>query len=398
LRSKLKRRIITIISIVIAFLLIISLILPTLLSGASTLDELYGQYDQLVRQQEQIEKKIKDNNDKKASTAQKQKTIAESISSSQKEIKLLNSIIDTLNAQIAEKQAAIEKAQKDIDENYELFKQRMRAMYEAGNLTYIQVLLSSSSLTDFLAREEIIRQIAKHDTELLKRLEQDKQVIVDAQNAIKQQEEANESYKASLVAKTARLERQQAQNTQLIVQLNSENAALEAKQEALNSQIQEALRSLESSGGGLLGTGNFRWPTASYNKADINTGGSKFGWRTNPYTGRYSYHDGIDISGSLGVPIYAADSGTVRFSIGSLGASSMAPIYGRSYVFIDHHNGYITMYGHNSRRASGVYEGAAVVKGQIIAYMGSEGWSTGPHLHFSIYKNGTPVNPLNYLP
>ena len=114
---------------------------------------------------------------------------------------------------------------------------------------------------------------------------------------------------------------------------------------------------------------------------------SPFGYRFHPIYGRKIFHSGIDIGVDEGTPVHAADSGVVV-------EADWIDGYGNA-VIIDHGNGMSTLYGHNSELA--VSAGQTVSKGQVIAYAGSTGNSTGPHVHFEVRVNGDPVNPLNYL-
>lgn len=116
---------------------------------------------------------------------------------------------------------------------------------------------------------------------------------------------------------------------------------------------------------------------------------STFGWRDSPFGGRSeSFHDGIDIANHSGTEVVAAGDGRVIMA-------GWKPVYGRT-IIIDHGEGITTKYAHNSSLL--VEEGERVKKGQSIARMGSSGRSTGPHLHFTIFKNDNPVDPLIYLP
>lgn len=114
---------------------------------------------------------------------------------------------------------------------------------------------------------------------------------------------------------------------------------------------------------------------------------SRFGYRSDPITGRKTFHEGYDIANSYGTPIYATADGIVTFSGRNSG-------YGNE-IIINHGNGFETVYAHNSKNI--VKKGDFVRKGQVIAYMGSTGRSTGAHLHYEVRKYGTPVNPANYL-
>ena len=112
---------------------------------------------------------------------------------------------------------------------------------------------------------------------------------------------------------------------------------------------------------------------------------SRFSWRVNPFTGRRTFHNGIDMAAPTGTPIYAALGGTVI-------ATGWDNVYGK-YVTVAHHSGYKTLYGHMSKIT--VKKGAHVTTATKLGEVGSTGQSTGPHLHFTVYKNGSPINPAN---
>jgi murein DD-endopeptidase MepM/ murein hydrolase activator NlpD len=134
--------------------------------------------------------------------------------------------------------------------------------------------------------------------------------------------------------------------------------------------------------GGSIGTGTYTWPAPGYRNIT-----SSYGMRYHPILKVNKLHTGIDIGAPSGAKIVAADSGTVIYS-GWLGA------YGNA-IIIDHGAGISTLYGHQSARLVSV--GAKVTKGQTIGKVGSTGWSTGPHLHFEVRKNGNPINPRSYV-
>ena len=173
-------------------------------------------------------------------------------------------------------------------------------------------------------------------------------------------------------------------------------ADLQASSDAIRAMLQQraaeraaaaaaAAQAAQSSGGGsdytyVQGTGQLAWPVSG-----VITSG--FGWREHPIFGRQIFHTGIDIGVDEGTPVHAADSGTVVYSGWMDG-------YGYAVV-IDHGNGISTLCAHNSDLA--VSEGQSVSKGAVIAYAGSTGNATGPHVHFEVRVNGDPVNPLGYL-
>ncbi|MDP8971232.1 MAG: M23 family metallopeptidase, partial [Actinomycetota bacterium] len=126
--------------------------------------------------------------------------------------------------------------------------------------------------------------------------------------------------------------------------------------------------------------GRLLWPAQGPKTSD-------FGWRTHPLFGTRSFHAGIDIGAGHGAPIWAADAGVVV-------AAAARGGYGNTVV-VDHGEGLSTLYAHQSRVAA--RPGQAVSRGQVIGYVGSSGYSTGPHLHFETREDGTPVDPMRYL-
>ena len=176
---------------------------------------------------------------------------------------------------------------------------------------------------------------------------------------------------AGSIEKIQELEAASQQVRNIIAQRQAERAA-------------QAAQAAAGGGGGynwVQGSGALSWPVSSHEIA------SGFGGRYHPIYGRYIFHDGIDIAADYGEPVHAADGGTVIYAGWISG-------YGNA-VIIDHGNGMSTLYGHNE--SLNVSEGQGVSKGSVIAYAGSTGNSTGPHLHFEVRINDEPQNPLGYL-
>lgn len=167
---------------------------------------------------------------------------------------------------------------------------------------------------------------------------------------------------------------------QVLTERSKAEQALQELQQT-SQEIEKRLRGSSGHGGSSQGTGTMAWPL----HGEIT---SPFGYRTHPIFGTRIYHSGIDIAADTGDPVRAADSGVIE-SAGWLGGYGYA-------VIINHGNGLATLYGHNSELL--VSEGQRVAKGQVISRAGSTGWSTGPHLHFEVRQDGSPVNPLNFLP
>jgi len=295
---------------------------------------------------------------------------------------LMNEIAE-LNEIIAELQKAIEQAEENYEKQLELFKTRLRAMYINSNETTLDMLLQSKSLTEFLEKLELISAISRYDRELIDNLLLAKQEVeykrkIQEEQKILAQKKAEESKQRleTLVASRADLERQIEENKERIKQLEKQEQELLKKSQELNSLIASLSKRTKYVEGQMV------WPLQ--NTTTITSG---FGRRYHPILKKYSTHTGIDIGGKYGESILAANKGTVIIA-------GWQDAYGYTVV-IDHGGGITTLYGHCSKLL--VKVGDEVKAGQVIAKVGSTGWSTGPHLHFEVRVNGEPQNPLNYV-
>jgi murein DD-endopeptidase MepM/ murein hydrolase activator NlpD len=389
-----KKRIISIIAVIIVLAFILgSMIIPAVSLNAKAQDPittLQNQYSSLQKRQQQIAGQIAANKNSQVDTATKKAAIDEDITVVQQQIAVLTQQIATLNGQISTKEQELVDAQKDIDVNYQLFKERMRAIYINGDQSFIEVLLSSANVNDFLMKSEILSDISIHDTELLTRLKADKQAIEDAKKVIENDKASVQSSQTSMKAKKSYLGTQSAYSASLLVQLHAQQVSLDAQKDSVQKQMDAANKQIEQlkSQGAYVG-GQLAWPLQGL----TTTITSNFSYRSSPTTGRGEFHVGIDITklggGTAGRPISAANDGTVIVAIHSNVS------YG-NHIVVDHGGGMLTLYGHCTSFAAGIDVGTKVKKGQIIAYVGSTGNSTGPHLHFSVILNGKYVNPLNY--
>ncbi len=265
--------------------------------------------------------------------------------------------------------------------------ERLKAMYEMGEPSYVEVLLNASSFSDFVERAEYMKRVADQDSTLLVEYVNDKKQA----ERLRAQLEADEAREAALTREQHRkkvaYESQAAKAEQLLEQANSERTAAEqqlAELEQASKEIEQMLRSIQTgrSGSGLRYAGEW----SGWGSAPIRGGyriSSRFGSRIHPITGRRSFHDGVDLACSSGTPIHAAANGRVVHA-GWYGAYGIA-------IVIDHGSGWSTLYGHCSSLACGT--GQNVSAGQVVGCVGSTGYSTGPHLHYSVRNYGAPVSP-----
>ena len=329
---------------------------------------------------------------------------------------------EDLQNEIDETQTKLAEAQVSEDNQYEAMKKRIQYLYEEGDVAYIDALMSSASFEDSLTKSEYVDQLSTYDQKQLNKLVKTKNDIAEYQQTLKDDLADVEKVKADLETKQADLDDVISQKNAEInkysddVEMQKALAAEYAKQESeLDDKLAELARqeqqrleeerkqreaeqqqqdnnggsdnsgsdsdnSGSNNGGSTTGSGQFIWPVSG----PIT---DYFGPRESPTAGASSNHMGIDIGCSYGVPIAAADAGVV--TVAEWGES------GGNYVMIDHGNGFVTMYLHNSSLAVSV--GDVVSQGQTIAYAGSTGYSTGTHCHFSVFLNGSYVNPLDYL-
>ena len=307
--------------------------------------------------------------------------IASKIEKQEKSIKSLQKQIDKKEKAYQKSQQDMEATKKKMEDRKEKLGLRVRAMYKTGAVGYVDIILNSRSFSEVVSNAELVKKIYTSDQNALTEIKQQKQEIADKQDSLKQQ-------KADLEEKQAELEKQQKEMKSEESQLKAQYAKLKAKESKIEKKLQAKLAaaadsSSSSSGSSdssyIAGDGSLGWPCTGTITTEF---GTKRSW--DPYS---TAHTGMDIAVSYGTAIHAAASGTVIIA-GTYGG------YGNC-VAIRHSNGLVTLYGHNSSLTVSV--GDKVSRGDVIAKAGSTGFSTCVHCHFEVQKNGTPVNPRNYL-
>ena len=307
------------------------------------------------------------------------------ISKYESEIAELSENIIKLNAEIEEATIKWEKAKKRYEETEKLFVDRMVALYEAGETSYLDVLLSSSSLTDFISNYFLISELAEYDTQLLNEIERERNSLEIAKTELENKQATLEVTRDNKQATQTSLQASKDTKNSYINVLNSKEDDLKAKIAQYDKDIQtveaEIARQSGNNSGPYTG-GQMGWPAPGYYSIS-----SPYGMRLHPILGVYRMHTGIDIAAPSGVNIVAANDGTVALATYDSG-------YG-NYILINHGGGYSTLYAHSSQLL--VSAGQAVTRGQTIAKVGSTGMSTGAHLHFEVRINGSTTDPVPYL-
>lgn len=374
-------------------------------SAASTLSELEAKQEELKSQKEENQKKLDSLKEDVAKQQEYKETLNSQIEVIQQEIDSYNLEITQLNQEISEKEEEIADKEVSINENFDKLKERLCALYKAGEASTLAIVLDAENLSDMLRKTEIMRAVTAHDTELMDTLKAEMKEIEEQRTVIETDKTELTESRTALQDSQKELSSLMEEADSLLTDLEREQKELEMKNESLDADMQEAEAALDqwyadyyaskedntsssnsnnsNSGSNTPtnGTGQFMWPVPGY-----------YGAITQ---GFHSGHKGLDISGGgiYGQPIVAADSGYVMFA-GFGSAANSHNRYGYC-VDIDHGNGYATRYAHCSSLT--VSTGTYVQKGQIIGYVGNTGQSYGAHLHFEIRYNGTPVNPSNYV-
>ncbi|PKM71946.1 MAG: peptidase M23 [Firmicutes bacterium HGW-Firmicutes-16] len=401
--QKNRKKFVSAVCIVLALIFIMTLVLGAL-SGAwavsqSEIDALKNQQSAIQQQKKTLQTKISDLQGQQNSAIDQKTALDEQNELARQEIELISEQIDLYTGMVEEKAKELEAAKADEADQKEALRVRMRAMEESGSLTYFSILFDANSFSDLLARMDFVSSIMEYDKDLedkyIAATQKVAEVKAEYEATLKEQEDKKtelEARKAELEAQIAAAEAVIADLEKDIEKYKTEYATNDSQEAAIRSQIDQKVAELKKQQEAAIkagqtvvsGSGTLTWPVAGTSTANIT---SKFGYRIHPIFGDKRYHAGVDISANSGTTIMAADAGTI---VSAVYSSS----YG-NYVVISHGNGMVTLYAHMSSMA--VKSGQTVTKGQTVGYVGSTGWSTGPHLHFEIKVNGQLVDPESYF-
>jgi len=369
-------------STVLVLLFLVLAISPVL---ADELGDKQQELNNVQQQAEDAQRKAERARLKEKSVSEQLRVIQGELSEAQAEYDAVNDLQNQTEEQIRSNTELSVRLMKKMEAQTKTLHRRIRDIYKNGQVNYIDVLFGAKDFNDFVSRMDILKRILAYDNSLLKATRADREALdkakaqleIDRVKIVELRKQA--AVKRELVA-ARRQERQGVLNAATYERETAERAYRELIE--TSKQIETMIRKIQSGEKNVSGsTGTMLWPA----EGEIT---SPFGWRVHPIFGTQRLHTGIDIGADYGDTVKAADGGVV------IHADWMGG-YGNA-VIIDHGNGISTLYAHNSQLL--VSEGEAVAKGQPISRVGSTGYSTGPHLHFEVRQNGTPVNPLNFLP
>lgn len=390
--------------------------------------------NQLQNQQSEIQNKIDETNSE-IDVVQSEMTAAlteiskvtNQISDCENKILELTAELTNLTNEIEEKEKNIEEQQKKYDDQKLVLDKRLVALYQSGNTTYLDVLLSSSSLSDFISKYYLVEQITECDKNLLTQIQNLKVQIETEKTELEENRKNLEITKRSEEIQQTALENLKKEKEKMVSKLSNEEKTLQDKLDSYEADKKEiaqeiakaieeenrrkaeeearraaaaAARNSEANNyidydGEDIGSSSdsgFICPLAGRSKSDITTG----------FRG-YAGHTGVDFArnskGAVqGLPVLAAKSGTVIISKALTNSSGGYRSYGE-YIVINHGDGTLSLYAHMQPGSRRVEVGDYVSQGEQIGNVGTTGNSTGYHLHFEVrLSSGAIVNPTQYLP
>ncbi|MBE6793591.1 MAG: hypothetical protein E7532_01450 [Ruminococcaceae bacterium] len=386
-------------------------------TSADTISELEDQQAALEQEAAEYEAIISDKQNEIDKQQEYVDALTAKIATVNEEISVIREKIDVYNDKIAEKAETINSLNVQSEENMDLLRQRLRSIYLAGNASSIEIIMGAKDFTDFVDKLQLVESLSDYDAKLMDQIESQLDGISDEIKELNEAKEALEKETEEITKKQEELNGLLSENKTLLANLFTEREELgalldsnEASQNEVEQQIQayyeeqkrlEQERLEQESGGSsdgdgstpIIGNGDWVWPTPGY--YDLSSG-----WAED----RGYSHGGIDIAGPgiMGSTIVAAHSGTVidvcnycEHNWGKYGSCGCGGGYG-NYVWIDHGDGKATIYAHMTEAVA--YVGQTVSAGELIGYVGSTGYSTGPHLHFEARYYGERYDPMTEYP
>ena len=343
------------ISIFLIFILVFTFAVAGVSYG-TTQEELQSQLDNVEAEKEEVSNRLAE--------------VKDEIEEMQPKVDKISQEVAEANEKVADIEAQVAQKQIEMQEREDGLHKRLRVMYKNGSVGFLDVLLGSSSISELVSNLEMIQMIYKNDMEVLETLEQEQRELEVIQKELEEEKSVLESKKAELDIELADLN---------VLKSELEEAEDRFLEEA--KALAEEIKSMTNPEVEYVG-GAYVWPVPSSRYLT-----SEFGWRLHPIFNTWKYHSGTDIAAGHGANVLACASGTVILSEYYGG-------YGEC-IIIDHGGGITSLYGHLSQRSVSV--GQQVSGGELIGYVGSTGWSTGPHLHLEFTVNGELVDPMGYV-
>ena len=357
------------------------------------LENIEAQREVLETRRDNIEKKVSDLSASHASALEQKAALDERNQITLKQIKLLMDQIDLCDTILKQKEKEVEAAKQKETEQLEKFRARVRSMEENENYSILDLLLTSSSIGEFISAMEDMQVIVESDKKLADDYMSAREEAERVRNEYLSVKNEYKEHLDVLNAEQGKLERQIAEADALIISLEEDSESAIAEYEISIASEDKMAKYLDEMSlqyaheqdaelRGVYSDSQFIWPVPSCTLLT-----SPYGYRIHPILDYERLHAGLDIGAKFGEEIIAADGGTVLIA-------EYSDSYG-NFVLIDHGDRYSTAYGHMSEIA--VEAGQEVKQGEFIGYIGSTGWSTGPHLHFEIRLDGERIDPEEFF-
>ena len=401
---------------VMAAVLLLNLLVSVIpITNAASSSEIRKEINALKAEREQFKDRINELNEQNNENMTEIQKIVAAKDAIDEEISLLYQQVENINKQItayglliADKQDELDEAKTRYAELNAKNKARIRAMEENGKVSYWSVLFEANSFSDLLDRLQMVEEIAAADQRRLQEMRDAAQAVEEAQAALAAEKTEMEQVRAELGETQKNLEQKRQEADAFLAELSArsdiiqdllaeahdDDKALVAEIAKKEKEYNEAKRKEEqaqqpqkpqqpSSKPDSTVTAGIKWTMpCQYVRLS-----SPYGYRIHPIDGKWKFHSGVDLAGPEGTPIVATRDGTVTAAAYNSGNGN--------YVTINHGDGFSSSYLHMTHDTVSV--GQKVKAGQIIGYMGNTGYSKGSHLHFTIYYNGSTVNPADYL-
>ena len=363
--------------------IVLTIVLASIAFANDDIEKKEKELEQINKKIQELDASIEKNKNLQSKTNVKINTVQTSIRSLEAEIEQLSTDISSTEKSIEVKTAELNEAELKIEDKKDLLNDRLRIMYKNGSVGYLEVLFGAEDFTDLLSRIDMIQLVVEHDQNLIQYLKEQRDIIEAKKVELEDKKTELQTLSKSKLAKQSELSGALNNLVEYKTELTQDAEALnEMEEEALKeaNQMTTIIKNMK-----LAATyvgGQMTWPVPG--KYSIS---SPFGNRLHPISKKYTFHTGIDIESPRKTPLVAANEGTIVYANWFAG-------YGRA-IIIDHGGGLTTLYAHLELISVDV--GDKVSKGSVIGQTGNSGYSTGPHLHFEVRKNGDYVDPLSYV-
>ena len=360
---------------------------------AVTKSELQKEQSELDQKINQMQTEIAGVKDKMSTELTQINRLNSQISEYQTELDSLEGQISSLNTEIEAKEKELQAKEDEYSDRKETLEKRLVALYESGTTSYLDMLLSSQSLSDFISKYYLISELAACDNDLLDSIEKAKLEIVAQKSVLTTKKNEVQQAQETAERKRNTLNLTISEKTVIVNNLSAEQKEFQEQLEEFEADrraIQVELAKIASKNGNITpvspSAAGYGSPLPGKTKSNITTG----------FYG-YTNHGGVDFACSAGTPVLAVKAGEVVTSTAMKRPDGSYKSYGE-YIVIDHHDGTMTLYAHMLPNSRTVSVGATVSQGQQIGQVGTTGNSTGNHLHFEVRIHGARVNPTSYLP